>query len=99
MKLMTFTLERVRAMKRPPGYVDGLAACAVEKTADAMTVDVEGECFAALDARYAGHTTSPAGPTPVQTASPASAVADTTARRETTGRPGGCGCRGRRLTS
>lgn len=53
MRLVTFTIEKLKSMPRPAGYLDDLRPCAVEITASAMTFDADSDCYRALKAKYA----------------------------------------------
>ena len=52
MNLVSFTWRQIRSAPRPAGYEDDLAACASERTADGVTIDVDGDCYLALLAKY-----------------------------------------------
>jgi hypothetical protein len=53
--IITFSLERLARMPRPPEYLDELRACAISGTKEALTFDTESECYKALRSKYASH--------------------------------------------
>jgi hypothetical protein len=54
MRLKTFSIERLKAMPRPPEYMDELRAVAVKDDSDSMTFDLDDPGYRALKAKYRG---------------------------------------------
>lgn len=62
MRLVTFSIDQIRAMPRPPEYLDELRAVAVSTTSTSMTFDADSNGWRQLKAKYAA---------PVKAAAPA----------------------------
>lgn len=53
MRRVTFSIESLRKLNRPPEYLEELRAVAVEVTADSMTFDRQSPAYLALRDKYA----------------------------------------------
>jgi hypothetical protein len=89
MNRRTFTIERLKAMRRPDGYFAELLACAVSKTAFVLTFDPDSSCYRSLQRKYRAYQSTPrpegnpppAGPlTPLPTAASRPPIEDLTRR-------------------
>lgn len=55
MSRVMFTIERLKAMPRPPEYLTDLAKCALEQTETAMTFEDSSDCYQQLKNKYANY--------------------------------------------
>lgn len=53
MNEVTFTIDQLLLVPRPPQYLDELAACAISRSDEAMIFDRDSDCYRDLKARYA----------------------------------------------